>query len=125
MIICFLLLGIAIVLIDKYYQEDGMVLVSIPINNIVEKSADEDYYFLTVVLDDFFIEECSLPYSKLRLSAKKSIYEQVVINSGYVGATLFVPNYETRDEFVTMIKEQNVSNWKIVELTTNANDVIQ
>ncbi len=106
-------------------KPDTTIITTLSIQDITEKSHTDDYY-LTILLDEYVVEEYNLSYDKLTLKTTESIYEKVKENSGFSGITLKIEipgNQEKRD--LGMILKENLTDWcEIIGITTKDNVII-
>ncbi len=100
-------------------------ITTMSIQDVTEKNHTDDYY-LTLLLDDFVVEEFGLSYNSLTIKTTESIYNNVSVNSGFVGVSLKVTipnNQETRD--LGMILKENLTDWcQVIGITTKDNVII-
>ncbi len=106
-------------------KPDATIITTLSIQDVTEKSHTDNYY-LTILLDDFVVEEYNLSYNSLTLKATESIYNRVEVNSGFAGVSLKITipaNQEKRD--LGMILKEKLTDWcQIVGLTTEDNLLI-
>lgn len=128
LIISLLLLGVACAIIgynSLKNKESEVTITTLSIKDISDKRIDVDSYYLTLVLDDFVVNEYSLQCNKIELQTEKKIYDEVTVDSGFAGAAIEIPRIQNNDEFVMMLKEKNTGKWKIKGVTTQDNRIIQ
>lgn len=106
-------------------KNDYTLITSIPIYDITEKIHDDDFY-LTVALEAYTIEEYSLPYDRITLRVSESIYDEIVVNSGFIGASLkiTIPYNQPKSDIGMILKEKNTDYCEIIGITTKDNVVI-
>lgn len=104
---------------------DKVTITTLSIREISEKSKEEDICYLTVILGDDVVDEYSLHYNTLKIKAEEKVYNKVIVNSGFAGASIEIPRIENNDEFVIMLKEKNTEKWMIKGVTTQDNIIIQ
>lgn len=100
-------------------------VTSIAIYDITEK-IHEDEFYLTVALGDCTIEEYNLPYDKLTLRASERIYDEVVVNSGFIGVSLeiTIPYNQPKSDIGMILKEKHTDYCEIIAVTTKNNVLI-
>ena len=91
----FLLAGFAVgviagvVLSKCLKKDDGYIFITaIPIDDITDKFYNGEEYYITVLLEDYLVEEYRLTSDTFTFPTTKSIYDQVALNAGYVGVSL-------------------------------------
>ncbi len=106
-------------------KPDTTIITTLSIQDITEKSHTDNYY-LTILLDDFVVQEYGLSYNSLTFKTTESIYNKVKVNTGFVGVSLKIvipTNQEKRD--LGMILKENLTDWcEIVGITTKDNVII-
>jgi len=124
----FVVIGIAICvfpILKISTKPDTTIITALAVQDITEKSHTDNYY-LTILLDDFVVQEYGLSYNSLTFKTAESIYNKVKVNSGFVGVSLKIvipTNQEKRD--LGMILKENLTDWcEIVGITTKDNVII-
>ena len=106
-------------------KSDTTLVTTLSIQDITEKSHTDNYY-LTILLDDFVVQENGLSYNSLTLKTTESIYNKVKVNSGFVGVSLKIvipSNQEKRD--LGVILKENLIDWcEVIGITTKDNVII-
>lgn len=104
-------------------KKDTIIGTAIPIYDVVEKFCNNDEYYLTVAFEDYFIEQYKLPKDKLTFKVKESIYNKVIVNSGFVGIslTIKIPYNEPKIDIGTILRENHTNYCKIVRITSKDN----
>ena len=129
LILLFVIIGLVIcvfsILKISTKPQATTIITTLSIQDVTEKSHTDDYY-LTLLLDDFVVEEYGLTYNGLTIRRTESIYNNVDVNSGFVGVSLEITipsNQEKRD--IGMILKENLTDWcKIIGITTKNNEII-
>lgn len=129
LILLFVIIGLVIcvfsILKISTKPQATTIITTLSIQDVTEKSHTDDYY-LTLLLDDFVVEEYGLTYNSLTIKTTESIYNNVDVNSGFVGVSLEITipsNQEKRD--IGMILKENLTDWcKIIGITTKNNEII-
>lgn len=119
-----ILLGVIIVGFRPSKPTYTVTITTLSIKDITEKIEHEGSYYLTIVLDDFVVEDYSLAFNQLTLPTEENLYNQLTVNTGYVGVCLEVPYFQERGEFLLKLKSQDTANWKIISVTTSENQVV-
>ena len=90
---------------------------------ILEKKS---IYYLTILLDDFVVQEYGLSYNSLTLKTTESIYNKVKVNSGFVGVSLKIVNPSNQEKRnLGMILKENLTDWcEVIGITTKGNVII-
>ncbi len=106
-------------------KSDTTVITALSVKDVKEKIHTDDYY-LTVLLDDFVVQEYGLSYNSLKLKTTESIYNQIKPGSGFSGVSLKITipeNQEKRD--LGMVLKEKLSDWcLIIGITTKDNKII-
>lgn len=120
--ILFIIISIFSIL-EMSNKKDYIIITAIPINDITEKIHNDGLYYLTVTLEDYIIEEYNLSYDKLTLKVSESIYNKVVINSGFIGISLRIkiPYNQPKSNIETILREKNTDYCEIIGITTKGN----
>ena len=129
LILLFVIIGLVIcvfsILKISTKPQATTIITTLSIQDVTEKSHTDDYY-LRLLLDDFVVEEYALTYNSLIVKTTESIYNNVDVNSGFVGVSLEITipsNQEKRD--IGMILKENLTDWcKIIGITTKNNEII-
>ena len=116
--ILFIIISIFSIL-ETSNKKDYIIITAIPINDITEKIHNDGLYYLTVTLEDYIIEEYNLSYDKLTLKVSESIYNKVVINSGFIGISLRIkiPYNQPKSNIETILREKNTDYCEIIGIT--------
>lgn len=98
---------------------------AIGISDITDKFIDDQPY-VTVVLDDYLIQEYSLDYNEVTIAVEKSVYDKVTLNTGYCGISLLVtiPDDLPKADIGLILKAKRIENIKITSATTKDNVVL-
>lgn len=120
--ILFIIISIFSIL-ETSNKKDYIIITAIPINDITEKIHNDGLYYLTVTLEDYIIEEYNLSYDKLTLKVSESIYNKVVINSGFIGISLRIkiPYNQPKSNIETILREKNTDYCEIIGITAKGN----
>lgn len=120
--ILFIIISIFSIL-EMSNKKDYIIITAIPINDITEKIHNDGLYYLTVTLEDYIIEEYNLSYDKLTLKVSESIYNKVVINSGFIGISLRIkiPYNQPKSNIETILREKNTDYCEIIGITAKGN----
>lgn len=104
-------------------KKDYIIITAIPIHDITEKIHNNDLFYLTVDLEDYIIEEYNLSYDKLTLRVSESIYNKVVVNSGFIGVSLriTIPYNQPKSDIETILREKNADYCEIIGITAKGN----
>lgn len=123
-IVCVALCALLIFKISTKPQ--NTIITTLSVQDVTEKRHINYDYYLTLLLDDFVVEEYRLPHETLTIKTTKSIYDDVVVNSGFSGVSLkivFPDNQEKRD--LGMILKENLIDWcQVIGITTKDNVLI-
>ena len=120
-IIVLLFSGIIVWCFFNSTSKPDSTYTTLSISDILEKKEFEDSYYLTIVLDDFLVEDCSLDFQQLTIATNETLYNQITVNTGYTGVSLKVPDFQEYGEFLDMLKSRDTANWKIMSVTTADN----
>lgn len=86
-----LLILLGIVVVRKRSEErDSVYWMTMPIERVTAKYEKDGVFYLTVVLDDSFAPEYHLPDQEVSMRTTESIYENIMLDKKYVGASLTV-----------------------------------
>lgn len=107
--------------------KDYTFVTALSIDDITEKTYEEDQFYLTVTLPEHMREEYSLSYDELTIQTSKEIFDQVKLNNGFTGATLQVtiPEGQPEKEIGIVLKGKLMEYCRIISLTTKDNVVIE
>ena len=93
----FLLAGFAVgviagvVLSKCLKKDDGYIFITaIPIDDITDKFYNGEEYYITVLFEDYLVEEYRLTSDTFTFPTTKSLYDRAELNVGYVGVSLRV-----------------------------------
>ncbi len=106
-------------------EKDYSFIASVPISDVADKFTDGELY-LTVVFEDDVVKEYHLSNNKFTIPVNKDVYDQIVVNDGFIGVTLQVtiPEGQTHADIGTILKEGLVEYCKIIAVTKTDNIVI-
>ena len=124
MIICLVICVFSILKISTKPQSTT-IITTLSIQDVTEKSHTDDYY-LRLLLDDFVVEEYALTYNSLIIKTTESIYNNVDVNSGFVGVSLeiTIPSNQEKRDVGMILKENLTDGCKIIGITTKSNEII-
>ncbi len=107
--------------------KDYTFVTALSIDDITEKTQEEDGFYLTVALPEHVREEYGLAYENLTIQTSKGIFEQVKADKGIVGVTLQVtlPDGQPKRGIGMVLKEKLTEYCRIISVTTKGNAVIQ
>lgn len=88
-LVALILLGIFVVG-KRSGEKDRICGTMIPIERVTAKYEKDGVFYLTVVLDDFFVTENHLSDQEVSMRTTESIYENIMLDKKYVGASLTV-----------------------------------
>ena len=108
-------------------KNDYILITAIPIFDITEKTYYNEVFYLTIVLDNDIIEKYNLSYSKLTLRASESIYNEIIVNSGFSGVSLriTIPNNKPKSDLGNILKEKKTDYCEIIGVTKKDNTFIE
>ena len=88
-LVALILLGIFVVR-KRSEERDSVYWMTMPIERVTAKYEKDGMFYLTVVLDDSFAPEYHLPDQEVSMRTTESIYENIMLDKKYVGASLTV-----------------------------------
>ena len=93
----FLLAGFAVgviagVVLSKCLKKDDdyIFITAIPIDDITDKFYNGEEYYITVLFEDYLVEEYRLTSDTFTFPTTKSLYDRAELNVGHVGVSLQV-----------------------------------
>lgn len=112
-------------IVHHYNRYEERMYATLYINQITEKSQADGTYYLTIVLDDYTVEECHLSHNTLKLKTTEAIYSKIDTNLTYIGVSLKIMPYDPADgDIGFMLYTQNTQNWTIIKVFTDKNTSI-
>lgn len=126
-LIIFFLIIIIIFYSSKLSNKNNYILITtIPISDITEKTYYNKLFYLTIVLDDYIIEKYNLSYNELTLKSSERIYNKIIVNSGFSGASLriTITNNKSNNDLENILKERNTDYCEIIGVTKKDNTFI-
>lgn len=113
------------VIVHHYNRYEARIYTTLSISQITEKSQADGAYYLTVVLDDFVVEDYHLTSNTLKLKTTEAIYSKIDTNLTYIGVSLKIMPYDPTDGDVSfMLHTQNTQNWTVIKVFTDSNTSI-
>lgn len=111
-----------IVFVNKYNKPKLTTITALPIKEVTEKSNTDEFY-VTVLLDEAIVEEYNLANNEFKFRTNESIYDKVVVNSGFAGASLKIthPDDGLKKDIGMILKENETEYCEIIGITTNEN----